>query len=145
MSSFRSDNPAQAGQVLLNPDRLGVVASLLCFFHCLLTPVLISMPAVFAHSLPSDERIHRVLAVVVAALGALALIRGFRTHGRKRIIAYMAAGLLCILLGAWFGDRLPSHRVEVMITCLGSMLMIVAHRLNHTFCRSCDCARRSHG
>jgi hypothetical protein len=141
MSPLRSDNPAQTGQTLLNPDRLGVVAALLCFFHCLLTPVLISMPAVFAHSLPSDEHTHRVLAVVVAALGALALVRGFRTHGRKRIIGYMVAGLLCILLGAWFGDRLPSHRVEVMITCLGSTLMIVAHRLNHTFCRSCDCTR----
>jgi len=141
MSPFHSDNPAQAVQALLNPDRLGVAASLLCFFHCLLTPVLISMPAVFAHSLPSEERTHRLLAVVVAAFGALALIRGFRTHGRKRILGYMVAGLLCILLGAWFGDRLPSHRVEVMITCIGGTLMIVAHRLNHTFCRSCDCAR----
>jgi uncharacterized membrane protein YfcA len=141
MPLFRSDNPAQPGQALLNPDRLGVLASLLCFFHCLLTPVLISVPAVFAHSLPSEERTHRILAVVVATLGALALIRGFRTHGRKCIIGYMVAGLLCILLGAWFGDQLPSHGVEVMITCLGSTLMIVAHRLNHTFCHNCDCAR----
>ena len=141
MSPFRSGNPGQPGQALLNPDRLGVLASSLCFFHCLLAPVLISLPAVFAHSLPSEERAHRILAVVVAALGALALIRGFRTHGRIRIIAYMIAGLLCILLGAWFGDHLPSHRVEVLITCLGSTLMIVAHRLNHTFCRSCDCNR----
>jgi uncharacterized membrane protein YfcA len=141
MSLFRSPHSAQAAQTLFNSDRLGVLASLLCFFHCLLTPMLISMPAVFAHLLPSEERTHRILAVVVAALGALALIRGFRTHGRRRIIAYMIVGLLCILLGAWFGDHLPSHRVEVLITCLGSTLMIVAHRLNHTFCRSCDCTR----
>ncbi|HEX4582325.1 MAG TPA: MerC domain-containing protein [Acidobacteriaceae bacterium] len=141
MSPYRFSGSAPTGQTLLNPDRLGVFASLLCFFHCLLTPVLITMPAVFAHSLPSEERTHRFLAVVVASLGALALIRGFRTHGRKRIIGYMVAGLLCILLGAWFGDRLPSHRAEVMVTCLGSILMIVAHRLNHTFCRNCDCAR----
>jgi hypothetical protein len=143
MSLFRSPHSAQAAQTLFNPDRLGALASLLCFFHCLLTPILISMPAVFAHLLPSEERTHRVLAALVASLGALALIRGFRTHGRKRIIGYMVAGLLCIVLGAWFGDRLPSHRAEVMITCLGSILMIVAHRLNHTFCRGCDCARDS--
>jgi hypothetical protein len=28
----------------------------------------------------------------------------------------------------------------VAITLCGSALMIAAHRLNHTFCRSCECS-----
>jgi hypothetical protein len=54
----------------------------------------------------------------------------------------MSAGLSCIAAAAWFGDKLPSHVYEVAITMVGSTLMITAHRLNHTFCRSCECSTR---
>jgi Mn2+/Fe2+ NRAMP family transporter len=53
------------------PDRIGVFASALCVVHCLLTPILISMSAVFAHFLPSDERVHRTLALLIALIGAM--------------------------------------------------------------------------
>jgi hypothetical protein len=33
--------------------------------------------------------------------------------------------------------------VEVTITFFGSGLMIAAHRMNHTFCRSCECSSRN--
>jgi hypothetical protein len=65
---------------------------------------------------------------------------GFRRHRRATILVLMIAGLGCIAGSAWFGDRLPSHAYEVAITMVGSSLMISAHRLNHTFCRSCDCS-----
>lgn len=121
-------------------DRLGIWASALCVVHCLLTPVLLSLSAVVAHLLPGEESTHRILAVLVATFGAVALLRGFRVHGRRRVIAMMASGLCCIAGAAWLGDRLPSHAWEVCITLLGSALMIGAHRLNHTFCRRCECA-----
>jgi hypothetical protein len=121
-------------------DTLGVWTSSLCFVHCLLTPVLLSFSAVAAHFLPSEERTHRSLALIVALLGTIALVNGFRTHRRARVILLMAAGLACIFGGAWWGDRLPSHATEVGVTFLGSSLMIAAHRLNHTFCKSCRCA-----
>jgi hypothetical protein len=54
----------------------------------------------------------------------------------------MMGGLGCIAGSAWLGDRLPSHACEVAITMMGSTLMIAAHRLNHTFCRSCECGSR---
>jgi hypothetical protein len=52
----------------------------------------------------------------------------------------MLGGLACIAGAAWYGDRLPSHSYEVAITLFGSAMMIAAHRLNHTFCKSCDCS-----
>ena len=122
-------------------DRVGVWTSTLCVVHCLLTPVLLSMSAVAAHFLPSEERVHRSLALAIALIGTFALIRGFRRHRRRRVLSLMTAGLLCIFFGAYFGDRLPSHWNEVVITSLGSLLMIAAHRLNHTFCNDCACAR----
>jgi MerC mercury resistance protein len=121
----------------LSADRLGIWASALCVVHCIVTPVLISVSAVFAHLIPGEEKTHRALAVGVAALGAIALVKGFRTHGRRRILGLMALGLGFIFAGAFYGDRLPSHGYEVMVTMTGSALMIWAHRMNHTFCSDC--------
>src|SRR5207248_8756103 len=124
-------------------DNLGIWASALCVIHCILTPVLLSISAVFAHFIPGEETTHRTLAVGVAALGAIALIKGFRTHGRRRILGLMVLGLGFIFAGAFYGDFLPSHGYEVAMTMTGSLLMITAHRMNHTFCS--DCRRCAHG
>ncbi|MEZ2348121.1 MerC domain-containing protein [Terriglobus sp. RCC_193] len=102
-----------------------------------MTPVLLSFFATLAHCLPGEESTHRTLAAIVATLGAVALVRGFRVHGKRRVLVWMAAGLGCIFLAAWFGERLPSHLWEVSLTMMGSSLMILAHRRNHTFCRDC--------
>ena len=124
-------------------DRLGICASSLCVVHCLLTPVLLSFSAVLAHMLPSEERVHRSLAMLVAMFGAIALLRGFRAHRRTLVLLLMFVGLCAIGGTAWWGDNLPSHAVEVGITAVGSALMIAAHRLNHTFCKACVCANYS--
>jgi hypothetical protein len=118
-------------------DQLGVWTSALCVIHCMVTPVLLSLSAVSAHFLPSEERTHRSLAVMIATLGALALVKGYRSHRHLRVLYLMMAGLACIFGGAYWGDHLPSHRAEVLVTLLGSCFMITAHRMNHTFCRSC--------
>lgn len=123
----------------ISADSLGIWASSLCVVHCLLTPLLISFSAVFAHFLPSEEKTHRVLAIVVTALGASALITGYRSHRRPHVLVLMVIGLACIFAGAFWGDALPAHWMEVLITFTGSGFMIAAHRLNHTFCRNCHC------
>lgn len=111
----KTDFPASeqgrlASRILSIPaDRIGVWASSLCVVHCLLTPVVISMSAVFAHFLPSEEWAHRSLAIVIAAVGAIALVKGYGRHRRRRVLAFMAIGLTLIFAGAYFGDRLPSH------------------------------------
>ena len=130
---------ASAGQGPSWADRLGVWMSAACFVHCLVTPFLLSFSVVFVHLLPSEERTHRVLAASVALLGAAALANGFRRHRRLSVVTLMLCGLACVFGAAWWGDRLPGHLWEVGLTLLGSTLMITAHRLNHTFCRSCAC------
>ncbi len=133
---FRSVGVAGRAPVL-TADNLGIWASVLCVVHCLVTPVLLSMSVVFARFMPGEEKTHRTLAVGIAALGAIALFYGFRTHRRRRVLAIMGLGLGFIFFGAFFGDRLPAHGYEVAVTMIGSVLMITAHRMNHTFCRDC--------
>lgn len=122
---------------MLSADNLGIWASALCVVHCIATPILLSMSVVFVHLIPGEEKTHRTLAVGIAALGAIALAKGFRTHGRRRILGIMTTGLAFIFAGAFYGDRLPSHGYEVAVTMTGSLLMIAAHRMNHTFCKAC--------
>jgi uncharacterized membrane protein YfcA len=121
----------------IGADRLGIIASAVCFVHCILTPVLLSISAVWAHYLPSEERVHRGLAVVVAGIGGFAILGGYRKHRRARVLLLMCCGLLFIFAGAYWGDRLPSHVAEVAVTMTGSCLMIAAHFINHTFCKNC--------
>jgi hypothetical protein len=140
--SIEKSEPSPHNRVtVLAPDSLGVWASGLCVVHCVLTPVLLSCSAVFAHLLPSDEKVHRSLAVAIAMIGGIALLFGYRKHRRIRIPLLMAVGLAFIFGGAWWGDHLPSHAAEVAVTMVGSGFMIAAHRLNHTFCRNCSCAK----
>jgi hypothetical protein len=122
-------------------DQIGVWTSTACVIHCLLIPVVLSISAVSAHFLPSEEETHRTLALAIAALGAIALVRGFRRHRSSRVLALMVVGLAFIFGGAYWGDRLPSHVAEVVVTLIGSGFMITAHRRNHTFCRDCSCSR----
>jgi peptidoglycan/LPS O-acetylase OafA/YrhL len=118
-------------------DRAGMVASAICFIHCVATPVLLSLAAVSSHFVPSEEHTHRVLAVFVTIIGAAAIGFGYRRHQRKRVLGAALLGLVLICCGAYFGDSLPSHRSEVAVTLAGSCCMIFAHRMNHTFCRNC--------
>jgi hypothetical protein len=121
-------------------DQIGIWTSTLCVIHCLLTPVLLSFSAVSAHFLPSEERTHRTLAVVIATLGAIALVKGYRRHRSLRVLVLMVVGLAFIFGGAYWGNHLPSHGAEVLVTLVGSGFMIAAHRINHTFCRDCSCS-----
>ncbi len=130
-------SPAPKG-AFFSADRLGVAASTVCFLHCLLTPVILSLSAVSAHFLPSEERTHRVLAILVATLGGLAFISGYRKHRKLRVPVFMAIGIGLIFAAAWWGDRFPSHWAEVSVTLSGSFFMIAGHRMNHTFCKACS-------
>jgi hypothetical protein len=102
----------------------------------------LSVSAVWVHYLPAEERFHRVFAAMVAAIGCIAIIRGYRKHRRLRVFGLMTGGLGLIFAGAYLGNRLPSHAAEMAVTMTGSGLMIIAHLINHTFCKKCDrCAR----
>ena len=92
---------------------------------------------------PVREKVHRVLAVVVAGLGCFAILAGYRRHRRIRVLLLLGGGLALIFAGAYFGNRLPSHLAEVAVTMTGSCFMIAGHFLNHTFCRDCERCKNS--
>jgi hypothetical protein len=118
-------------------DVFGVGASTLCLIHCVLTPIALSFAPVLSEFLPGDTAVHRVVIVLVVAIGLLAFIPGYRKHRKLVVFLPMVAGVWAIALGP-FGISFMGPLAEKCITILGSTLVITAHGLNRTFCKYCD-------
>ena len=128
---------SKTGRNRIGWDAIGVGASTLCLIHCVLTPIALSFAPVLSEFLPGDTAVHRVVIVLVVAIGLLAFIPGYRKHRKFIVFLPMLAGLWAIGLGA-FGDSFMGPWAEKCITILGSTLIITAHGLNRTFCKYCD-------
>lgn len=123
-------------------DVAGTFASGLCLIHCLLTPVAISLFPGILPWLPGDAWFHRALALGIVLLGAAAFAPGYRVHRRRSLVALVGAGTSLIVAVAWCGETLP-HSVELALSVPGSLMLVTAHLLNRSFCRSCEPCRTS--
>ncbi len=52
-------------------DDFGACVSGLCLVHCVAMPVVLAFAPTFAHLIPGDEVIHRLLAMLVLGLACL--------------------------------------------------------------------------
>jgi len=118
-------------------DYVGISISTACVIHCLFTPLVVALFPVLAHSAPASESVHRILALGVAGVGALASRFGFKRHRRRIMLLPMVTGIGVIVSAACLGDAL-SHATEVLLTLAGSCCMVTAHWINHTFCSDCE-------
>src|SRR5664279_6651907 len=82
-------------------DTICVGASTLCLIHCVLTPIALSFAPVLSEFLPGDTAVHRVVIVLVVAIGLLAFIPGYRKHRKLVVFLPMVAGVWAIALGAF--------------------------------------------
>ena len=130
-------NSPEARQSRFGWDVFGVGASTLCLIHCVVAPIALSFAPVLSKFLPGDTKVHRVLIVLVVAIGLLAFVSGYRKHRKGIVFLPMLAGAWAIGLGAFCGESLGSL-AEKLLTILGSTLVITAHGLNRTFCKYCD-------
>lgn len=109
-------------------DALGIAASSVCAAHCALLPLAVTLlPGVIARFI-AGPWVHGALALVVVATSFAAFVPGWLKHGQARVWGWALAGLGCVL-AARFEAEGPA---EMVLTGLGSVLLIVAHRLNHT-------------
>ncbi|MCU1298706.1 MAG: hypothetical protein JWO91_2984 [Acidobacteriaceae bacterium] len=131
-------SPRAISTARLNWDFLGTAASMLCVVHCVLTPVLLALSPTLATMLPGSTSVHRILIFFVVSLGLLAFVSGSRKHRRSVVLLPMCGGIALVGFGA-FGDAyLRSAIAETLVTAAGSVLLMVAHGLNRSFCHSCD-------
>jgi MerC mercury resistance protein/CobW/HypB/UreG, nucleotide-binding domain len=83
----------------VDADRLGALASALCAVHCAVTPFLLfilpSFGRVWAH--PAS---HWGMALLVVPMAFITVVRGFRRHRRRWVVACGSLGVLLVLIGA---------------------------------------------
>lgn len=118
-------------------DSLGVALSVLCMIHCLCLPVLIAFAPLLLKGLPGDDVTHRYLTLPIAFFGFLAFRSGYKMHRRRWLLYLFIAGLLLISLAALLGDETLGSFGEAAITVCGGLLLVTAHLVNRSFCRSC--------
>lgn len=118
-------------------DFIGVGLSLLCLVHCLALPMLISLAPAILRGLPGDDVTHRSLAVLIGFVGFLAFRSGCKIHRRRWVLAAFVTGLLIVSTAAVLGDAVLTGYGEAAITVCGGLLLVSAHLVNRSFCRSC--------
>jgi hypothetical protein len=126
-----------------NWDFLGTAASMLCVVHCVLTPVLLALSPTLATMLPGSTLVHRILIFFVVSLGLLAFISGYKKHRRSVVLLPMFAGIVFVAVGAFGDSYLRSAIAETLVTTTGSILLMIAHGLNRSFCHLCDKCKKN--
>jgi hypothetical protein len=119
-------------------DKIGAAISSLCLVHCLLIPVaVLFLPALSTYLPASEDKTHSILLGLVVVAAAFSFIPGYRVHRHPLPFFISAAGIgLLILSGAFIHDLL-GHDREAPISVIGSLLIISAHWVNHSKCKSC--------
>lgn len=104
-------------------DRAGVFASVACAIHCAIAPLIfIALPTLgglWAHPVS-----HLSIAAFVLPVAAFALRNGFRTHGRKWVVALGTFGILFVLAGAVLPYlTVPAHAEDFACECCPSFVV----------------------
>jgi hypothetical protein len=106
-------------------DRIAMGLSGLCLVHCVATAVLLGFVAT-AGGLLGAPIIHEVGLTLAMVIGAVALGRGVRDHGRFLPAAIGALGI-CIMA---FAMTLHENGFEPLVTIVGVSVLALGHRLN---------------
>jgi hypothetical protein len=112
-------------------DRSAVGLSGLCLAHCLLGSLILVTSSSLAGFAFAHE-IHVVGLLLAMPLAAVALARGFRNHGKRRVVALGVAGLAAMTAALAAGH---GHAGEVILTVVGVLLLAVAHLFNLRYAR----------
>ncbi len=118
-------------------ELLAVIGPIVCLVDCIVIPlVLIVLPLVGIHQIYhglSDQ----VIAFIALILCAPSLIPGFLKHRRKRVLTLMAFGFGSIFIANFLGHVIDQS-MHLLMTILGSLLLIKANADNRRFSKCCS-------
>lgn len=83
----------------LDPDRIGILASVLCAIHCAIAPVLLIFAPTFGRWWAHPAS-HWLIALFVVPLAIVMIARGFRKHRRRWVATSGSIGIALVVAGA---------------------------------------------
>ena len=135
-------------------DWVGIGLSWGCLLHCLVLPFLIPVVPLAFHFV--EEWLHPLVSAGMISAAAWAFFRGYRIHHSKPVLLMGILGCLLVILPVILESAgIPAHEIgsverienywhvgsrfllepELILSALGSVLLIVAHLRNIAHCR----------
>jgi len=121
-------------------DKLAVLLSGVCIFHCLLVPVIVTLvPIISTTIFVNDFIFHEMLLWLIIPTSLIALFVGCRKHRDFLILGTGVVGLLIITTAGLFGHDILTINQEKLLTLLGGLILAVSHTFNFRACQKLTC------
>ena len=125
-------------QILL--DRFAILLSGICAIHCIALPIVAGLLPLLATTFHHGHELHefwfhQFILYFIVPVSIIALISGYRVHGRLIPILISFVGLAILTGTALFIDQLIAHHIighdgEMLLTVTGGVIHAIGHILN---------------
>jgi len=108
-------------------NRVVVAVAAAVALHCLIAPLLSDrLPAL------TGETAHLVLALAATVLSGIAVVRGWLRHLEGRVFGWAVGAWTFLFLARMGGAKELGEVGEILLTCAGVLLLIMAHQINRS-------------
>jgi len=128
----------------LTSDKFAISFSAICMIHCLFAPSLIILSYSSLALTLESELIHKAILLLTIPVSIFAISLGYKNHSNNSIIYTGIAGLTILISALLVGESIGEN-AELILTILGSLMVITCHYRNYNACKklNCDCHETS--
>ena len=128
----------------LTSDKFAISFSAICMIHCLFAPSLIILSYSSLALTLESELIHKAILLLTIPVSNFAISLGYKNHSNNSIIYTGIAGLTILISALLIGESISAN-AELILTILGSLMVITCHYRNYNVCKklNCDCHETS--
>ena len=121
-------------------DKFAMSFSMLCLMHCLFAPALIVLSYSSLAITIESELVHKIILLLTIPISIFAITLGYKNHLNNSIILIGISGLTILVAALLIGEKI-NENTELILTTIGSMLLIFCHYKNYKICKkiNCDC------
>ena len=121
-------------------DKFAMSFSAICMVHCLFAPSLIVLSYSSLALTLESELIHKAILLLTIPISIFAISLGYKNHSNNSIIYTGIAGLTILISALLIGESIGEN-AELILTILGSLMVITCHYKNYDVCKklNCDC------
>ena len=118
--------------------------SAICLLHCLFAPSLIILSYSSLALTIESELIHKIILLLTVPVSIFAISLGYKNHPNNSIIYSGIAGLTILISALLIGENIGEN-AELVLTMVGSLMVIYCHYRNYKICKevNCDCHETS--
>ena len=121
-------------------DKFAMSLSAICMVHCLFAPSLIILSYSSLALTLESELIHKAILLLTIPVSIFAISLGYKNHSNNSIIYTGIAGLTILISALLIRERIGEN-AELILTTIGSLMVIACHYRNYRICKkvNCDC------